>query len=309
MWELTGADIAPMALQGYVEEQIYTLPGTDRHRDEFTVLLTGSRALGTHTPSSDVDLDVVCPRDVYQSVLQASYAAGIITSDRGFFCVLHDESWHRYFGEQMGRPHFSLTPLDVVERQFHRYEDVPLWIWSNAQTIVDPDGQFARLRAGFHGYPPDVLVRKIKYHWLSADYAGIDIYPFHHVSDDELLPAVTGISTMVNELLRVFYLVEGKPYPYAERLLRHAADTALGREFLPMLQRAMELVVGKIAPERDAWSRLDEAIELMLCGEEAKRLETVCLQAIVTAGVDPRWAEADFDNIDELLSGELGPAP
>jgi hypothetical protein len=30
---------------------------------------------------------------------------------------------------------------------------------------------------------------------------------------------------------------------------------------------------------------------------------------MIAAGVDAKWVEADYDNIDELLTGKLGPVP
>ncbi|MHB9130869.1 MAG: hypothetical protein ACYDBB_07225 [Armatimonadota bacterium] len=69
--QLDNTGIDATALQRYIEEQIYTLPGTDRQREEFTILLTGSRSMVLHSPQSDVDLDVLCPLEVYASVHRA----------------------------------------------------------------------------------------------------------------------------------------------------------------------------------------------------------------------------------------------
>ena len=41
--DLSGTGIDPAALERFIEEQIYALPGTDRHREQFSILLTGSR--------------------------------------------------------------------------------------------------------------------------------------------------------------------------------------------------------------------------------------------------------------------------
>jgi hypothetical protein len=310
--QLCDSGIDPASLVRYIEEQIYTLPGISTHRQTFTILLTGSRAVGQHTSQSDVDLDVLCPPEAYAAVHQASLMAGIIKSRRGFFCPLAGADFHRYFGPEMACPHFSVTPLNVVERQFRDYEDVPLWIWTHARIITDPGGQFARIRDSFQGYPRDVLIRKIKHRCLLADYAGIEMFPLHHSRDDELLPAITALSTMIAELLRFFFLVEGKPYPYMERLMQSARTTALGREFGQHLQHVAELIAGKASPELPAWERLDRGLELLLCADrapEAARLEEACYAAMKAAGVDPAWVEADFDNIHELLWGELGPVP
>lgn len=309
---LDNTGIDPAALQRYLEEQIYTLPGTTRHRDEFSILLTGSRAIGAFQPGSDVDLDVVCPRPTYESVHRESLKVGIITAARSFFCPLAGEDWHRYFGRQMGCPHFSLTPLEEVERHLREFNDVQLWIWTNAKIITDPQTQFARSISNFKGYPNDVLIKKIKYRSLMAEHAGIDIYPLHHTSDEDLVAAANSISNMVSELLRLFFLVEGKPFPYAEKLMFYAKETKLGKEFCPLLQQIINLVVGKDSAEKEAWPRLDKALEMLLGedkSEEARALAAAWAKAMLAAGVEPQWVEADYENIDELLSGELGPVP
>jgi len=90
--ELEGTGIDPAALEKYIQERIYTLPGVRRHDPAFSILLTGSRATGTHGPNSDVDLDVVCPKDVYQRVIQESIKSGIIRG-RGDLFILRDDDW------------------------------------------------------------------------------------------------------------------------------------------------------------------------------------------------------------------------
>lgn len=309
-FEISGVESE--ALCRFINECIYSLPGTTAHRDTFTILLTGSRSIGAHAPSSDVDIDVLCPRSVYQSVHRAAVESGMIHTDLSFFYVLPGDDWYRYFGRQKGRPHFSLAPLEEVERQFGEYDDVWLWIWTNAAVIADPSGQFQRIRDGFTGYPKDVLVRKIKYRWLLDAYWTIDVYPHNHAGNHDLPAAAASLANAVTELLRFFFLVEGKPFPYAEKLMALAAGTELGREFCPMLQRVVDLVVGRADPGRDTWARLDSAFELLACSDlspECRRLENACGRAMIAAGVPEKWVEADYANIDELLLGRLGPVP
>ncbi len=312
MGDLEGSGIESQALWRYVDEQIYSLPGTTAHRDAFTILLTGSRAIGAHTPESDVDIDVLCPRSVYDAVHRASLEAGIIETDLSFFSVLKDDDWHRYFGRRPGRPHFALAPLEEVERQFREYDDVWLWIWTNARVIADPGSQFQRIVGSFAGYPRDLLVRKIKYRWLLAAYWAIDVCPQNPTGPHDIPAAATGILNSVNELLRLFFLVEDRPFPYPEKLMRFAGGTQLGREFRPMLQHVADLVVGTDDAGLDVWSRLERAGELLVCSDrspECRRLEDACARAMVAAGVPEKWVEADFANIDELLLGRLGPVP
>jgi hypothetical protein len=309
VWILEQAGIESDALWRYVEEQIYSLP--DAPREALSIVLIGSRAAGAYSDGSDVDLAALCPQAVYEAMLRAAREAGVARAEHSFFHVPRDGDPKRYFGAERGNPHFSLIPIEAVERQFRDYDDVPLWLWTNAKILTDPGDQLRRVVEGFAGYPREVLVRKIKYRWLLAGYWEIDVTPHHPSCDEELLPAATAMVNAVNELLRVFFLVEGKPFPYPSKLMRLAAQTALGREFLPMLQRVVDLVVGRGCAELDPWERLDRAFTMLAMSSDphCRRLERACGRAMIAAGVDPAWVAADYDNIDELLLGRLGPVP
>ncbi len=304
--EETGIDL--QAIERCIEEQIYTLPGTMSHRELLSVVLTGSRAIGTWTETSDVDLDVLCPQEAFDSLLTASAAAGLISSDTGFFRHIPEEPC--YFGGRGAQ--FSLTSLDTVSRQMRDYEDVPLWIWTNAKIIADPNDQFRRVAESFQGYPREVLIRKIKYRWMLSGHWAIDVYPHNHRRPDQILPAVAALVNSMNDLIRFFFLVEGRPFPYAENLMRMAPRTALGKRFGFLLQEATDLIVGRGAESIDVWDRLDRAfaiLELEDQSDPARQYSEACAEAMLAAGVDQRWVAADFDNIDELLRGDLGPVP
>jgi predicted nucleotidyltransferase len=301
------------ALKRYVEEQIYTLPGIDNHRELLTVLVTGSRATEVYKPDSDYDMEVLCPRRVWEKLHRAAREKGIVKAEKSFFLVYPEEGWEKYFGEEKGRPHFSVISLDHVELHFRDYIDPWLWIWLNAKAVVDPGGQFETIRGSFQGYPPDVLVRKIKYRWLLCAYWLIEAFPLHHEKRPEaLLAAAGGVINAANEYLRLFFLLDGRPFPYTPKLVDFAALTTMGKRYLGHIQRAAGLAVGRLDPEKDPWERIEAAADLLLeAGEpnEAMKLENACMKAMVKAGVDPDWVNADFKNIDELLLGELGPAP
>jgi len=304
--------IALADVRRYIDEQVYTLPGVESAREVFTVLLTGSRATGTYSPTSDVDISVVCPQSVYEKTLSAALEAGIITTPKSFFAKRPETDWERYFGSDKGRTHFSVTSLDQVSNHFADYRDVWLWVWTTAKIIRDPNRQFQSIVDAFDGYPQDVLVRKIKYHWLLAGYWSIDVYPLSSHKDDTLHPAAMGLLNTVNELLKVCFLVEGKPFPYSEKLMRLAQTTRTGREARPILQKAVDQVLGREDGEKALWERLEEGFRILNCydeSEENRQLYDVLTAALRAAGVPPDWVEADYDNIDELLLGELGPVP
>ena len=310
-WKSTGID--KDAFMRYVEEQVYTLPGVDDPRACFTVLLTGSRACGVHADDSDVDIDVLCPEAVYQAVHRESLAAGIVESPDSFGIVTAPESgWEAYFGASKGRPHFSLISLADVQRHFATYIDPWLWVWLNARVIVDPGRQFQGIRSTFSGYPHDVLVRKVKYHWLLAGYWSICVTPLRDTSNDSALAASTAILNTVTELLKLCYLLDGKPLPYAGKLMALADSTTLGRQFKPMFRRAVDLVLGKAADTDSFADRVARAFAMFNDSEscqECKQFETAFFAKMSEIGVPADWLKADFKNIDDLLLGRLGPVP
>ena len=313
-WNPKESDIEEDALRRYLDEQVYSLPGTDHHREVFTIVLTGSRAMGKHTPESDVDIDVICPEEVYVPLQRACRDAGVTRSRESFWCPLslkEEEEWRRYFGGN-SVPHFCVNTLESLEQQFADCDDVALWIWSNARIIADPNRQFQRILEGFAGYPTDVLVKKIKYHWLMCWYWGIEVYPFHHNSDSELITAGTAVLNAILEMMRVFFLVEGRPYPYTEKLPHCVGTTKLGSRFGTFLEKLTSIVTGKSECQLTAWERLDMASGLLLDdmnNPEAVELEEQTTKAIIAAGVEKEWMDDYFANMDELLLGKLGPVP
>lgn len=300
------------SLGRYIEDNIFTLPGIESHRDKLTVVLTGSRAIGTYTDSSDADIDVICSKEDYDFIQAEMYKRKLTPNIKQGFYNLPKENWDKYFGEGVGRPHFTITPIDVIKRQIEEYQDTPLWIWSNALVMNDPNNQFRNIIDKFQGYPQDVLIKKIKYRYLLSSYWFIDGYPHNHSRNEDLFSASLSLLKGIHELYRLFYILEGKPYPYTEKLALYVTETKLGQRFKPFLDRIVNMVIGVDEKGLSSWERLDKAIELILYGNispEANQLSDACDASMIDVGVEEDWVKAGYDNIDELLYGELGPTP
>ena len=298
-------------IQKYIDEQIYALRGVKQPQKHFSILLTGSRSTGTYTPYSDVDLDVLCPTPTYNRIQKAMLKKGIIRTINESTYFLTEENWRRYFGEKVGRSHFSLIPVDEIANHFVEYHDVYLWIWTNAKALTDPDRQFQKIRGKFKGYPKNILIEKIKYHWMLSAYWAADVFPYHHAKKD-VLPAALSLINAVNELLKFFYIVEGKPFPYNEKLINFGHNTKLGKRFMPFILKVADLVTANKYKNKDVWGRLEKGNRMMNFNDKhssCDELENACQKAMLKAGVSPKWVEADYGNMDELLLGKLGYVP
>lgn len=197
-------------LEKYIEDNIYTLPGIFDHREKLTILLTGSRAIGRYSENSDVDIDIVCPRNSYNQIQAEMFKRNLTGNLHNAFYRLPEAGWDKYFGE------------------------------------------------------------------------------------------------------RIFFIIEGRSFPYSEKLPSFVAETKLGKRFKPFLDKILNMAIGLEQGEKSIWERLDKAIELILYGnisQESIEFFDACDKAVIEAGIDEAWVKSGYDNVDELLHGKLGPIP
>ncbi len=302
-------------LAKYIDEQIFTLPGIDNHREELTVLLTGSRALGQFSESSNVDLDVICSLEVYEKIQEEMLDKGRIPSKDHAFYYLPDENWERYFGDVVGRVHFTLTPIERLKEKFLAYDDVAMWIWTNALVIVDSKSIFKDFIDEFNGYPKDVLIKKIKYRYLLAHHWLVDGFPHNHQrKQEELFSASLSLLNGIHELYKLFFLLDHKPFPYSEKLPFFVNKTRLGEEFELLLTRIINLTLGYGFEFESIpiWERLNISIESLLYDDsnpDSMKLSREIDRLLLENGVDEKWVRGGYDNIEELLYEKLGPSP
>ena len=306
---LTVSGLSDQAVDRFITEQVSTLPGVAGRSKDISVFLTGSRALGIHGDHSDIDIELVCDQAVYNDIHKACFNAKLVTSRVSFFMRFPSTIAADYFGQKVGGVHLSLIPLERIERQLSNYEDVPMWIWQNAAMVIDPKMQVELVVNKYQKCPEDVLVRKIKYHWLKAGYWLVDVYPQQHKIGGDMIAATSALVNAMHEYMRLFLLVESRPYPYVKRLTKIASGTMLGRKFCGLFSQLTASILSGGRDEQEVWDRLDAAFRRLSCcdlSKDAMKLWEQCGHMMVAAGVNRDWVEADYDNVDELLTGQLG---
>ncbi|MCK5001027.1 MAG: hypothetical protein KAS23_15900 [Anaerohalosphaera sp.] len=293
----------------FVEEAIYSLPGVEDEQRDIGVFITGSRAAALHQKDSDVNVNLVCSKAAFDRIGRQLADAGIVRTRENLFISIEPESAASYFGQRISQADISIICLDTLQKNLSEFNDEWMWVWQNAVRVADPGVRVEGLVEKYKFYPHDVLVRRIKYHWLRVGYWLLDVYPYPRgvESNAEILCAVNAILNAINEFMKVFLLAEDKCYPYQKHLSRVAASTRLGGKYCSLFKKYCTAIVS--GQPDNTWERLDEIFEKLCCCDkstEALALWDHCSNAMVSAGLSRNWAEADHDNINEMLMGQLG---
>jgi hypothetical protein len=288
-----------------VNQEVLSLQEFQDQENRIGVYLTGSRAVGGYTDTSDIDLDILCARSVFDELQRRFLAAGKTQTSKAAFYTLADSNYRQYFGN-ISPPHFSITPVESVIKRLQDYDEVQMWIWQNAKPVlICPDIE-EQLNKSMNGFPPEVLLRKLKRYYLEHLYSVIDAYPAHQHNNETKHLAAFSIYNALYSLFRFVYLADSRPFPYTEKLLYHLQTTNIGSacasDFLEIFN-LLEDISGK-----DAWTRLDKARGMLLFDaayESARKIDALMTAALREYGCEENWLMAGYDNIDELLLHEI----
>lgn len=147
-------------LRRFVDKKLLQRPDLAECRDGLAVVLAGSRTAGYHTPVSDYDLLGLCDAPTYERLLRHT---GCGPSSAGIDIGVDRQEAEQVLGREVD---FAVYEADRIRQAFQAFNDVVLWIWTNAQVIVDPCHAVSELQTSFSGYPQDILEQKLKQHFL-----------------------------------------------------------------------------------------------------------------------------------------------
>jgi hypothetical protein len=293
-------EITMATIKEFVLNEIFVMPELSAYKDNLNVYLTGSRATGGYSDKSDIDLDILCPQDIYGKIQENFFRSGKTSSVKASFYNLDDVDWRAYFGD-IGEPHFSISPQEKILAKLKKYDEVTMWIWGNAKLLVD-NGVSSIFTQDLFVFPQDILIEKLKKYYMDYLYHIIDGYPSHDDSNDMKHIAVYSIYSALLSIYRFAYLAEKRPFPYTEKLVTHVKTTGLYKEFADTFQeiyRLLESIGGE-----DAWKKIEKC-RGMLCYDDVyecsdalgKYMDAVLLKA----GCDAEWVEAGYENINDYL--------
>lgn len=274
-------------IERYVESNLLNNPLLAPFRGSVSVVLSGSRAVEYHTPSSDYDFLVLTDSETYAQVAQL---AGRSSSDKAVeICRNSSEN------ELGSKVDVSVQDVAIVRSAFERFNDVIFWIWTNAKPIVDEPGVIERLQSRFRGYPHDVLESKMKHHFLVDFHLSVHGLTYRPESKN-VFSVVYGLSGKIAEMCKLCCLLDGKPFPYEKWLLRAAEDTQTGKSLVPIFRRVLAILTSLNNDLLANWSSVREATNV-IDTEACDILE----QALVSWGIDSDWVKNAYDHIEQAI--------
>ena len=251
----------------------------------YAVALTGSRACGYQTDSSDYDFEVLCDDDTFRDL---AVCLGKDPESRGITLP----------GFRTGKdPDIDVTVhrWTDVERAIKRWNDESMWIWSHAKRIEDPLNRLSDLKKLTGAYPKGVLEEKIQAHFLRDFHLSVHGITYHRDSDN-LFSVVHALSAKVAEYCRLCCLLDGKPFPYDKWLLRACEETTTGEIIAPWLHQVITTVSSLGGTIESNWEVIQGAVKLIdtdACDVLEERL--------IAWGISASWLENAYDYIEEAI--------
>ena len=276
-------------LRRFIDEKLLQRPELTESQNRLAIVLAGSRAVGYHTSTSDYDLIGLCDAPTYAQILQ--------NTDHDFSVAGIDISIDRKEAEQMlGREvDFAVYEADYIQAAFQEYNDVVLWIWTNAQAIMDPCHTVSELQASFGGYPRDVLEQKLKQHFLQDFDLSVHGLTYRPESQN-IFSVLNAMTSKIGEYCKMCCLLDGKPFPYEKWLLQACADTPFGKQLVPIFERVLSTLSSLQNDLPGQWPRVREAIDA-IDTEACDALES----ALISWGIPKVWLDHSYHELHTVL--------
>lgn len=266
----------------FIDEKLLQRPELKECRNRLAIVLAGSRAVGYHTSASDYDLLGFCDAPTYARLLRNT---GHDPSVAGIDISVDRKEAKQMLGREVD---FAVYEADRIQHAFQEFNDVVLWIWTNAQAIVDPCHAVSKLQASFDGYPKNILEQKLKQHFLRDFHLSVHGLTYHPESRN-VFAVLNTLTNKIGEYCRMSCLLDGKPFPYEKWLLRACGDTRLGEHLLPIFESVLATLTCLQNDLPGQWPKVREAIDA-IDTEACDTLE----DALVSWGISKTWLDRSY---------------
>jgi hypothetical protein len=205
----------------FINERLFKYPELAECRDKLSIVLAGSRSANYNVASSDYDLLGLCDAATYARILQL---AGRSPSVSGIDISVDRDAVKQQYDLEVD---IAIYEIRRIQRAFRAYNDVILWIWTNAKIILDPSRAVTDLQSSFRGYPKGIAEKKLKKHFLKDFHLSVHALTYRPESQN-VFSVLHAMTSKIAEMGKICCLLDDKPFPYEKWLLRACAETRIG---------------------------------------------------------------------------------
>lgn len=237
-------------------------PVLNRYVNDVCITLTGSFAAGLGGRGADVDVKVLCPPTLYETVKHELVAGGRIGET---------DDPEEEFADLVGD--YTLESLSAVWQQVQAYHDMTaLFIYGNLVHLAGDRGLLDPLISHCRNVPPAVLKREIETERVTMDQA---LYAFlRSFQNTDPVARMLARAGMVRAAMRLAFLVEGIAPPYDKHLFRLLPRITRGQDMAELIHRFLgesseafeEAEYARVAAAEDWHAMYDAASDTPVAG-------------------------------------------
>ncbi|MBN1348345.1 nucleotidyltransferase domain-containing protein [candidate division KSB1 bacterium] len=212
---------------------LMSLDELSSYADRIAFVLVGSVATGLCRKDSDIDMALVCEKDVYKVISQ-------------------NRPW------QVGRPsettiegvqlHYYGITFDEIEAKLKALDDVSLYVYSHALVLYDIHNSYEERFAGLLSHIPVIRKRRLE---GKLDMLLRRSRALRSCFDEGDIITIARVALeLITLSLKVIALLDDVPFDPRKRLFKTALSGNLGRRLAPDM-RQLFCVIGNLGNFRD----------------------------------------------------------
>ncbi|AZN41042.1 nucleotidyltransferase domain-containing protein [Paenibacillus albus] len=190
-------------------------PVLKQHWNQVTLILKGSAARGNSDQYSDIDYVFFCDESLRQTIIEQYFEAGLIKRNDGIFLPIDNWAGHYHF-----------ESFEMLQGYFEESDYPQIWEFQQAIPLHDPEERFVTIMAeGSADFLRDPIPA-IKDRYLDLMLT-LDWLRHPLIRGDNISAAIHS-ATLLQQLCRIAYLLDGTSYPHDKWVSHYLYTTRFG---------------------------------------------------------------------------------
>jgi hypothetical protein len=183
-------------------DELAVHPVLRQYWGDLSVILKGSTARGNADRLSDIDLVLYCDEQIRKAIVEGYRAANLTQRKDGIFM---------FFAGKDYDGHYHVETFDQLERYYSLPDFIHLWEYQSAIALHDPAHHFNKIVSSGAYKALNHPLSHIKRAYLDLQ---LDLdWMRHPLKRGDELAVYLHCAQITRGLIRISYLLDGKPYP------------------------------------------------------------------------------------------------